>query len=125
MINSTKILVVDDDTGILKTVVNILSRGNFEVTTAAKYDIAVKYLECTKYDLLLTDSSQTQLNSHKTTKCLADIIPNLTFAGKSRPSFIIQENINNLLSFSIARSAMIKKQISTTSGLTNINCEAH
>ncbi|PKI12610.1 hypothetical protein [Colwellia sp. 12G3] len=46
-----------------------------------------------EYDLLLTDPLDGQSNSH----CLADIIPNLTFAGKSRPSFIIQENINNLL----------------------------
>lgn len=51
-----------------------------------------------EYDLLLTNSpdsfgSRTQVSS----KCLADIIPYLAFGDKSRPSFIIQENINNLL----------------------------
>lgn len=55
MNNIPKILVVDDDIKILKTVINILSRGNYQVTTAANYDLAVKYLECTKFDLLLTD----------------------------------------------------------------------
>jgi hypothetical protein len=58
-----------------------------------------------EYDLLLSNSAQTRHSpqnkspfySQQNTKCLADIIPDLTFAGKGRPSFIIQENINNLL----------------------------
>jgi len=54
-----------------------------------------------EYDLLLTDShDSSELNDRDTkssTKCLAELIPSLSFSGKSRPSFIIQENINNLL----------------------------
>lgn len=55
MNNCPKILVVDDDAKILKTVVNILSRGIFEVTTTSNYVYATKHLESTKFDLLLTD----------------------------------------------------------------------
>jgi len=54
-----------------------------------------------EYDLLITDSHESidvsDIGTKNSTNCLADIIPNLTFAGKNRPSFIIQENINNLL----------------------------
>jgi len=54
-----------------------------------------------EYDLLLTDShNSSELSGRGTkqsTQCLAELIPNLSFSGKSRPSFIIQENINNLL----------------------------
>jgi len=54
-----------------------------------------------EYDLLLTNSSVLSGTSNSSiqvsTKCLADIIPYLAFGNKSRPSFIIQENINNLL----------------------------
>lgn len=55
MNKGSKILVVDDDPKILQMVVKILERGNYKVTTAAKYDLAINYLESTKYDLLLTD----------------------------------------------------------------------
>jgi hypothetical protein len=66
-----------------------------------------------EYDLRLVDSSRRVDSSNKNTqksngvtatsstaensKCLADIIPHLAYDNKSRPSFIIQEKINNLL----------------------------
>ena len=50
-----------------------------------------------EYDLLLSDASISSATSTNSTKCLLDIIPHLTFNDKTRPSFIIQENINNLL----------------------------
>jgi hypothetical protein len=47
-----------------------------------------------EYDLLLIDgiNSSSSLSSRKR---LADIIPHLAYGDKSRPSFIIQEKINN------------------------------
>lgn len=36
-------------------------------------------------------------HAEENSKCLADIVPHLAYGNKSRPSFIIQENINNLL----------------------------
>jgi len=66
-----------------------------------------------EYDLRLVNSTFSVDNSDRNTqnrngmtatpspaehsKCLADIIPHLAYNNKSRPSFIIQENINNLL----------------------------
>ena len=49
-----------------------------------------------EYDLLLTNS-QHSFDKSNSTKCLTDVIPDLSFADKGRPSFIIQEKINNLL----------------------------
>jgi hypothetical protein len=54
-----------------------------------------------EYDLLLVESRDplalSEIFTKENTNYLAGIIPNLSFSGKSRPSFIIQENINNLL----------------------------
>ncbi len=49
-----------------------------------------------EYDLLLTDGLNSSSNSSRG-KVLADIISHIAYGDKSRPSFIIQDKINNLL----------------------------
>ncbi len=55
---------------------------------------AETYIE---YDLKITNSEHVTNPASYISKHLADIIPHLAFGQATRPSFIIQENINNLL----------------------------
>ena len=50
-----------------------------------------------EYDLLLNDPLESSESKCVPDKSLVDSIPHLAFAGKKRPSFIIQEKINSLL----------------------------
>ena len=70
-----------------KAVVHLLDLSiNLPVDTYIEYDLQL--LNC-----------QYSADSASTGSCavLSEVIPHLAFSGKARPSFIIQENINNLL----------------------------
>jgi hypothetical protein len=50
-----------------------------------------------EYDLHLKDVVSVNTDSNNSLKKLSDIIPHISFEHRSRPSFIIQDKINNLL----------------------------
>jgi len=53
-----------------------------------------------EYDLQLIDACKLNINANTHSSCskkLSDIIPHLAYGDKARPSFIIQDKINNLL----------------------------
>ena len=109
---------VDTDKLIFTAVLDESNLTTFRVGEKAVvhlFDVSINlpaetYIE---YDLRLVNSSDSfgfsdnkaqdsidisaTTRAEESSKCLADIIPHLAYSNKSRPSFIIQENINNLL----------------------------
>ncbi|KGJ93426.1 metallophosphoesterase family protein [Colwellia psychrerythraea] len=85
-----------------KAVVHLLDVSiNLPVETYIEYDLRL----ADSANSLDTGNKNTQCNNDITatfgpednSKCLADIIPHLAYNNNIRPSFIIQENLNNLL----------------------------
>jgi hypothetical protein len=74
-----KILVVDDDEEILKTVVAILKRANFRVLSAKSGPNALKVAEKTdqKIDLLLSDLDMAQMSGADLGEALKKSRPDL------------------------------------------------
>jgi two-component system response regulator AtoC len=50
-----KILIVDDDSLVLKTLQNLLSRQNYEIICAKSGEEAIHYLELGDFSLVLSD----------------------------------------------------------------------
>jgi len=85
-----------------KAVIHLLNVSiNLPVETYIEYDLRL----VTSTSSIFSGNNNTQYsndiaatsNPAKNSKCLAEIIPHLAYNNKTRPSFIIQENINNLL----------------------------
>ncbi len=57
-----KILLVDDDPLVLRSVAIILRRNNLEVTCAASMDEAIKLIEDNTFDLVISDIRMPGLN---------------------------------------------------------------
>ena len=85
-----------------KAVVHLLDVSiNLPVETYIEYDLLLKNsnntVDSSSHNTEDNSEVSSTVSSEESSKCLADIIPNLAFVDKTRPSFIIQENINNLL----------------------------
>ncbi len=50
-----KILVIDDDALVLKTFENLLRRADYDVISASCYEEALKVIEGSQFDLVLSD----------------------------------------------------------------------
>jgi DNA-binding NtrC family response regulator len=74
---ATRILVADDDAGILHTCRKILSHAGYEVTTAPDGNAALGLLKSSRYDLLLVDLKMPGLSGLETLTMARKIDPTL------------------------------------------------
>ena len=81
-----------------KAVIHLLDVSiNLPVDTYIEYDLRLVNSNASFDSKDNNTQSSIAISAEENSKCLADIIPHLAYGNKSRPSFIIQENINNLL----------------------------
>ncbi|MCX8069660.1 MAG: response regulator, partial [Thermodesulfovibrionales bacterium] len=76
---SKKILVVDDDNIILKSCEKILKPQGFDVTTVAFAKDAIKLIQDTEYDIIITDIVMPEMNGLEFIKKANSMKSNLHF----------------------------------------------
>lgn len=72
---TARILVADDDAGILHTCRKILTHAGYEVTTAPDGNAALSQLKSSRYDLLLVDLKMPGLSGLETLTMARKIDP--------------------------------------------------
>ena len=78
-----RILVVDDDPGLLRLTSQILREAGFEVLTAENGKEAINQLESTDVDLVLTDLAMPEQDGFETIKMLRDRRPGVKIIAMS------------------------------------------
>lgn len=73
----TKILLVDDDQGICDTLLKILTKRGYEVTLFTSGINALKSIQKSRYDILLTDLKMPEMNGIELLKKARIIDPEL------------------------------------------------
>ena len=96
----TKILVVDDDARILRSLDRLLTREGYEVETAADGFIALKMFEERAADLVITDINMPGMDGIEVITALQDLrsdVPVIAIsAGGLLPSEVLLQNADML-----------------------------
>lgn len=95
-----RILIIDDDDLVLKTLAIVVKRNGYEVLTATGYDEALKIISTEKLDLILSDIRMPGRNGVETIRSLqmtvkesgCDELPIIFITGYAEMSDELQAN---------------------------------
>jgi DNA-binding response OmpR family regulator len=73
-----KVLIVDDDDGMLDTLTDVLAASGYQATVAASGRAAIAHVEGDSFDLILMDIQMPGLNGVETLRALRVLDPSLS-----------------------------------------------